>query len=162
MLFPPTASKSMGLGKPMPKPKVTNLEFYFHDTFSGRNPTAVPIARPKKQFSTLFGTLVMIDDPLTEGPDIGSKAVGRAQGMYGGSDLETMSLTMALNFVFNEDGSTLSMLGRNPVMEKVREMPIIGGTGKFLMANGFALASTVSANAQGDAVVHYNVTVFQY
>ncbi|CAA0829918.1 Dirigent protein 23 [Striga hermonthica] len=159
LLFPVTASKSMGLGKP----KMTNLEFYFHDTVSGRNPTAVPIAGPKAQFPNYFGTLVMMDDPLTEGPDIKSKAVGRAQGIYAKSDLETPCLTMALNFVFYEDNSTLSMLARNPFMEKVRpEMPIIGGTGKFRMAKGLALPRTFSSNNKGDAVVHYNVTIFHY
>ncbi|GER35846.1 disease resistance-responsive (dirigent-likeprotein) family protein [Striga asiatica] len=153
MLFPATASKS----RCQCKPKMTTREFYFHDLVSGRQPTAVPIAHPKKPFPNLFGYLVMIDDPLTEGPDIGSKAVGRAQGMYGGSGLETISLTMALTFVFDEDNSTLSMLGRNHITDNPREMPIIGGTGKFRMADGFALANTVSFTTQGDAVVHYNV-----
>ncbi|KAF8369366.1 hypothetical protein HHK36_032625 [Tetracentron sinense] len=29
-----------------------------------------------------FGTLVAVDDPVTEGPDLGSKEIGRAQDLF--------------------------------------------------------------------------------
>ncbi|GER39937.1 disease resistance-responsive (dirigent-likeprotein) family protein [Striga asiatica] len=155
-------AKSVGLGFP----QVTNITFYFHDIVSGPNPTAVRIAAPKAKYPMFFGGLIMIDDPLTYGPDMSSGIMGRAQGMYGSADLEVSGLVMVLNFVFTEGehkGSTLSLLGRNAVMDKVREMPILGGTGKFRFATGFAQASTYHLDfTTGDAVVEYHVTVFHF
>ncbi|CAN0922745.1 Dirigent protein 1 [Linum grandiflorum] len=58
-------------------------------------------------------------------------------------------------------GSTFSVLGRNPIMSAVREMPVVGGTGGFRMARGYCLASTRSLD-QMDAVIGYNVTLFHY
>ncbi|KAM0980903.1 hypothetical protein ACFX2J_014023 [Malus domestica] len=73
---------------------------------------------------------------------------------------------MALNFVFVEgkyNGSTLSVLGRNAVLSAVREMPIVGGSGLFRFARGYAHASTHQFDIKtGDAVVEYNVYVFHY
>ncbi|KVH88919.1 Plant disease resistance response protein [Cynara cardunculus var. scolymus] len=116
--------------------------------------------------ASLFGAVVMIDDPLTVGPERTSRIVGRAQGLYASADLDEFGLTMVLNYVFIEgkyNGSTLSILGRNKVMSSVREMPIIGGTGLFRFARGYALAKTYSLNfSNGDAVVEYNVYVIHY
>lgn len=51
--------------------KITCLHFYFHDTVSGKSPTAVRIAEATmtKKSPTLFGVVFMIDDRLTEGPE---------------------------------------------------------------------------------------------
>ncbi|KAF5750552.1 MLO-like protein 6 isoform X2 [Tripterygium wilfordii] len=79
--------------------------------------------------------MVMIDNPLTVGPDVKSKLVGMAQGIYASASQHETGLLMMLNFVFMEgkyNGSTLSMLGRNTVLSAVREMPILGGSGSLL------------------------------
>ncbi|PPD70511.1 hypothetical protein GOBAR_DD32611 [Gossypium barbadense] len=47
----------------------------------------------------------------------------------------------------------------NAVLDAVREMPIVGGSGIFRFASGYALAKTVWLNKNGDAIVEYNVTV---
>lgn len=62
------------------KRKTTRLHFYFHNTFSGRSSTAVRVAEAAmtNKSPTLFGAVIMIDDPLTEGPDLESPLVGRA------------------------------------------------------------------------------------
>jgi len=60
---------------------LTHLHFYFHDTVSGPNATAVPVTKPPNP-SSLFGVITMMDDLLTSGPDPKSPPVGRAQGMY--------------------------------------------------------------------------------
>ncbi|XP_050234913.1 dirigent protein 21-like [Mercurialis annua] len=150
------------------KEKVTHLHFYFHDTFSGANPTAMKIAQSAitDKSPTLFGIVVMIDDPLTEGPEPTSKEVGRAQGLYGSSDQKNVGLLMGMNLVFTTgkfNGSTLAILGRNPALEHVREIPIIGGTGAFRLSRGFASLKTYFFNAtSGDAIVEYNVVVSHY
>lgn len=138
--------------------KTTNLHFFFHDTISGDNPTAIAIAGPQNG----FGMTWMADDPLTEGPEITSKLIGRAQGVYGLASQTDAGLLMVLNYVFLDgqfNGSTLSVLGRNPILNNVREMPIVGGTGLFRFARGYARAHTHSYTDKGDAIVEYNVTV---
>ncbi|PWA93813.1 plant disease resistance response protein [Artemisia annua] len=66
-----------------------------------------------------------------------------------------------LNYEFSEgefNGSSISVLGRNLWMDDVREMPIVGGSGRFRYASGYALAHTVWLDLNtGDAVVEYNV-----
>ena len=108
----------------------------------------------------------MIDDPLTVGPEPGSKLVGKAQGIYASASQEESGLLMVMNFEFSEgkyNGSTLSLLGRNTVFSTVREMPIVGGSGLFRFARGYAQAKTHWFNlTSGDAVVEYNIYVFHY
>jgi hypothetical protein len=148
--------------------KLSHLHFYFHDIVGGRNPTAVPVVRAaitKKSFSS-FGLVTMMDDPLTVKPEIGSKLVGRAQGIYASASQSELSFLMALNFVFTEgkyNGSTLSILGRNSVLSGIREMPVVGGSGLFRFARGYAQAKTHDLDFKtGDAIVEYNVYVFHY
>ncbi|KAI3739682.1 hypothetical protein L2E82_30093 [Cichorium intybus] len=146
--------------KPTPTAKkMTRLHFYFHDIVSGKNPTAMKITGPKNA----FGTTVIIDDPLTKDTKPGSTVVGRAQGLYALASQHDSSLLMAINFVFTYgkyNGSALSVMGRNNVLDAVRELPIVGGSGAFRFARGYALTNTVRYNLKtGDAVVQYNVTV---
>lgn len=71
---------------------------------------------------------------------------------------------MSVNFVFTSgkhNGSSLTVLGRNPVVHSVRELPIIGGTGVFRLARGFALAKTYFINTTL-AIVEYNVVALHY
>ncbi|XP_073313827.1 dirigent protein 23-like isoform X1 [Primulina huaijiensis] len=147
---------------------ITTLQFYFHDILSGQNPTAMRIAEAPQtnNSSTFFGMLTMIDDPLTMGPDPTSKVVGRARGMYGSAGQADFGLIMVLNYGFTDgiyDGSSFSLLSINRAMESVREMSIVGGTGLFRFARGYAIAQTYKLDAMtGDAVVGYNVTIATY
>ncbi|CAI0408012.1 unnamed protein product [Linum tenue] len=145
---------------------VTNLQFYFHDLPGGKNPTAVQVVKPASSgtsINSFFGAVVMADDPLTESADRSSKVIGRAQGMYAAAGRSEISLLMSMSYGFTDgdyDGSSLSIVGRNRAVDPTRELPVLGGTGVFRMARGYAVIKTVSANARGDAVVHYNVTVY--
>ncbi|TXG49794.1 hypothetical protein EZV62_025669 [Acer yangbiense] len=108
--------------------KLTHLHFYFHDIVTAKNPTAVRVAEATmtNASSTFFGAVSMMDDPLTVAPELSSKMVGRAQGIYA-------------------------------------EMPIVGGSGVFRFARGYAQAKTYSWNPKtGNAVVEYNVYVLHY
>ncbi|XP_059298283.1 dirigent protein 22-like [Lycium ferocissimum] len=149
------------------KPKMTKLHFYFHDIVSGKNPTAVPIAKANStsHSPTSFGLLAVLDDRLTTGPEVNSTTIGRAQGIVGAASLDEFSLLMGLNFVFTHgkyNGSTLSLLGRNTVLNEYREMPIVGGSGVFRLARGVATAKTYVLRNNGDAIVEYNVVVMHY
>nr|QBA29399.1 dirigent family protein [Panax notoginseng] len=158
----PINTKKLGLGKQ----KLTHLQVYWHDILSGQKPTAVPVMTPPKGSESGFGSVSMIDDPLTQGPELSSKLIGRAQGLYGLASQEGVNLLMAMNFVFIEgkyNGSTITVFGRNAVFDKVREMPVIGGSGLFRYARGYVQATTHNFDSKtGDAVVEYNVYVMHY
>ncbi|KAI4299884.1 hypothetical protein L6164_033305 [Bauhinia variegata] len=145
---------------------VTNLNFFFHDKLSGNNPSAIRVAQPIQSYQspTFFGVIMMTDDPLTETSDPNSKLVGRAQGLYGSAGQQETALLMAMSFCFTDgayNGSTISILGKNPAMNPTRELPVVSGTGVFRMARGYAIAHTHWADAAtGDAIVAYNVTLF--
>ncbi|KAI4369152.1 hypothetical protein MLD38_017635 [Melastoma candidum] len=148
--------------------KLTHIRFYFHDTITGANITSIMVAEAPTTNSskTSFGLVNVADDPLTEGPSISSKLVGRAQGIFASASQEEVALLMAFNYVFLEgeyNGSTLSVYGRNPIFNEVREMTVIGGTGVFRFARGYAQARTYSVNATSqNAIVKYDVYVLHY
>ncbi|KAJ0810773.1 putative dirigent protein [Helianthus annuus] len=144
---------------------LTRLHFFFHDVVGGPNATAIRVAAAPitNTSASGFGAVVMMDNLLTVGPEPNTTRVGRAQGMYASADLNNMSFMMVQNYVFDEErfnGSTLSILGRNPISSPMREFPVVGGTGVFRFARGYAEARTFFFNAtNGDAIVEYNVYV---
>uniref|UniRef100_A0A7N0UNC4 Dirigent protein n=1 Tax=Kalanchoe fedtschenkoi TaxID=63787 RepID=A0A7N0UNC4_KALFE len=150
----------MGMGRQ----KLTRFRVYWHDTVSGSNPTSIQIVPPPLKSG--FGQVRMIDNLLTTGPELSSKTVGRAQGFYALASLGDISLFMSMNFEFvggKYNGSTITVQGRNPVFDKVREMPVIGGSGLFRFARGYVEARTQWFDLKtGDACVEYNVYVLHY
>jgi hypothetical protein len=152
------------------KVKATRIQFYMHDVISGPNPTSIRVAGPDNSTispnatAALFGPIYMMDNPLTVTTDPNSTVVGRAQGIYGMSSQNELSLLMSFTVGFISgpyNGSTFSVLGRNPIMNEVREMPVVGGTGIFRLARGYCLAKTHSM-VGFDAIIGYNVTLLHY
>ncbi|KAG8500384.1 hypothetical protein CXB51_002773 [Gossypium anomalum] len=148
--------------------RLSHLHFYFHDVVSGKNATAIRVTAEasltNRSSPFIFGDVYVVDDPLTIEPGVNSKMVGKAQGSYVVASQGELSLLMVLNFDFTEgkyNGSTLSVLGRNEVLSAAREMPIVGGSGVFRFARGYAQARTHSIT-QIHAIVEYNVFVFHY
>ena len=148
--------------------KETHLRVFWHDVVSGgpNVSTVVQVAGgPSSNASaTGFGSVVVIDDPLTEGPDLNSSTpLGRAQGTYISAGKDEVALLMNMNFVFQAgayNGSTVAIMGRNPVFDAVREMAVVGGTGVFRMARGYAQARTHTLDLNtGDATVEYNLYI---
>lgn len=148
--------------------KLTHVRVYLHENLTGPFPNVVRVAPdptvPPSTFS--FGAVNIFDDPLLVGPERGSKRVGRAQAVVGFTAQNEFAMLMAVNLVFTEgkyNGSTVTILGRNPVTEKVREMPVVGGTGAFRFATGYVKIRTQSTDtAAGKFVIEYNVYVFHY
>ncbi|KAK3446856.1 hypothetical protein EUGRSUZ_A02485, partial [Eucalyptus grandis] len=142
--------------------KMTHLRFYLHDTLTGRHPTTVPVAQAATTngSATLFGTVAVFDDPLTVSPDLNSALVGRAQAIYASSSQSEWSLTMTMNLVFTVgaySGSTLSVLGQNPLLKNPRELTIVGGTGVFRFARGYIQLRTYAFNkTTRNAIVKYD------
>ncbi|XP_059443684.1 dirigent protein 22-like [Corylus avellana] len=146
--------------------KTTHLHFFFHDVLGGNHPTALRIAGPPESTISDFGNTMIIDNALTEEADPTSKLVGRAQGLYSMASQNDVAFLMVVNFAFMEDkykGSSISMIGRNPVANDVREMPIVGGSGLFRNSRGYALAHTNGMDpSTGNAIVEYNVYVSNF
>ncbi|CAN6926373.1 unnamed protein product [Brassica oleracea] len=128
----------------------------------GHNPTSVKVAEAAQTNTskTYFGSMFVMDCPLTTLPNIGSKRIGYAQGMTASASQTELGLLMILHFVFTEreyNGSTISILGRNLVFENVREMPVVGGSGAFRFARGYAEGKTYSLDVKsGNATLEYN------
>ncbi|XP_004506819.1 dirigent protein 22-like [Cicer arietinum] len=143
----------------------SHFRFYWQDIVGGDNATSFDIISsiPKYNGTSFFGLVKIIDNPLTLGPQLSSKLVGRAQGIYASTSTTELNFLMIMNFALFEgkyNGSTITILGRNVANNKVREMPIIGGSGVFRFAKGFAEASTYSFDPNtGDATIEYNVYV---
>lgn len=153
------------------KEKVTHLHFYLFDILSGKNPTAVEVARPNTtvgaKSAAPFGHVYAIDDPLREGPDANSKVIGNAQGLYlSSSQGDKLTLVMYVDFGFTTgkfNGSSIGVFSRNPVTEPHRELAVVGGRGKFRLARGFArLRNHYLNTTSGDAILEYKVTVVHY
>ncbi|XP_030445084.1 dirigent protein 22-like [Syzygium oleosum] len=148
--------------------KMTHLRFYLHDTITGQHPTAVPVAQAAttNTSSTSFGLVAVIDDPLTMSPDPNSTLVGRAQGIYASSSQSEVSLTLTMNLVFVEgayNGSTLSVLGQDPILKNPRELAIVGGTGIFRFARGYIQLRTYTNNPRtNNAIVKYDAYALHY
>ncbi|GJY22852.1 dirigent protein 21-like protein [Tanacetum coccineum] len=150
------------------KQNLTHFQFFFHDVVDGPNATAIRVAEaPITNTSpSAFGFVAINDNLLTVGPERNSTRVGRAQGMYASADFNEFSFMMVQNYVFDEkrfNGSSLSILGRNPILSAVREFPVVGGSGVFRFASGYAEARTYFVNfTNGDAIVEYDVYVLHY
>ncbi|CAA2940350.1 Hypothetical predicted protein [Olea europaea subsp. europaea] len=140
------------------KEKLTKLQFYVQDALGGPNATVWQVAEAAitANSRTAFGQVRVLDDLITVGPNRSSEALGRAQGLITSADLTVSGIAMNMNFYFTAgkyNGSTLCILGRNPIDENDRELPVVGGTGDFRMARGYSISNTYSY----DPVANYGV-----
>ncbi|KAK7374002.1 hypothetical protein VNO80_07425 [Phaseolus coccineus] len=146
--------------------KFSHFRFYWHDVVSGRNPSSIEVVSSGKNSTTSFGSVNMIENPLTLEPQLNSQLVGKAQGFYASTSQSEVTLLMAMNFAITEgkyNGSSITILGRNPVFNKKREMPVIGGSGLFRFARGYAqLRTHYFSPTTRDAIVEYTVYVLHY
>ncbi|KAM7470911.1 hypothetical protein LguiA_009094 [Lonicera macranthoides] len=79
------------------KEVVTNLQFYFHDTLNSLGHPSIP-GTQTTIFRTFFRALMMADDMLSVGPELTSKIVGHAHGLYGAAgQMELGLLCLACN-----------------------------------------------------------------
>nr|ABK21231.1 unknown [Picea sitchensis]ABR27726.1 dirigent-like protein [Picea sitchensis] len=139
--------------------KEINMVFYMHDVVAGSNRTAAQVGAGSS-IKPGFGAMVVIDDALTRTPSPDSTLVGRAQGMYLSDSLailtspdSLLAFTAILEWPGEYSGSTLSIQGGNRMFMDQREVSVVGGTGKFRFALGYATVHNVSTALQ------FNVTV---
>lgn len=98
----------------------------------------------------MFGTLTGFDDELTEGHELGSGLVGKAQGFYVASSEDGTSQTMALTAMFESGGyvDSISFFGVHRTVVSESQPAVMGGTGKYVSAMGFATIKTFAAPNQ--------------
>nr|ABR18314.1 unknown [Picea sitchensis] len=144
------------------------MVFYMHDNLIRNNDeTAFPVAGMNGSSSDAgkFGTLVVISDVTTERPQItesdSGNIVGRAQGFYVNTNPVTgLDFLMVFTLVFHNkeySGSTLQMQGTDRFDQPQSEYAVVGGTGKFRFARGYALGTTESSHGE-NAVIKFNTT----
>ncbi|XP_030462280.1 dirigent protein 24-like [Syzygium oleosum] len=114
----------------------------------------------------MFGTITVIDNELTEGHELGSSVLGKAQGFYLASSLDGTSHTMALTVLFpgsdHEIDDTISFFGVHRTASVESQVAIVGGTGKYEHAKGYATVETLPQEDQHttdgvDTILHFNV-----
>ncbi|KAL0356605.1 UNVERIFIED_CONTAM: Dirigent protein 15 [Sesamum calycinum] len=94
--------------------KLAKIHFYVQDLLKGDNQTVHEVARANitSNSATSFGSVRVLDNPMTAGPDINSEPVGRFQGLVTSADLQILSFAMNINFVFTSgrfSGSSISI-----------------------------------------------------
>ncbi|PWA34324.1 plant disease resistance response protein [Artemisia annua] len=135
-----------------------NLPFL---TGLGGTTSALPQGNALQQF--MFGTLTVIDDELTEGHELGSGLIGKAQGYYVSSSIDGKSQTMAFTVMFMHGSyiDSLSFMGvhRSAVAES--QLAVMGGTGKYVNAKGHAIVKTFQGTNQNtdgtETLLHFTV-----
>ncbi|PSS01536.1 Dirigent protein [Actinidia chinensis var. chinensis] len=148
--------------------KQTNLMLYVHDYLSGHDTSAVTVAGKNGPTSSIlhFGTIVAVDDPVTEGPDLKSKEIGRAQGLYINSQLDGKGLHLAFSVIFTDGefkGSTLEIQGADIYSMEEREFSIVSGTGYFRFVKGYGIMTTEFLDiANLRAILKLNIEVKHY
>ncbi|XP_057802724.1 dirigent protein-like [Salvia miltiorrhiza] len=158
--------------KPHNRQPCQQLVFYFHDIlYNGQNynnATSAIIGSPQWGNKTTvatpynFGDLVAFDDPITLDNNLHSPPVGRAQGMYLYDQRSIYGALLSFSFLFNSTDhvGTLNFAGADPLMNKTRDISVIGGTGDFFMARGVATLSTDSF--EGDVYFRLRVEINLY
>ncbi|XP_010475548.1 PREDICTED: dirigent protein 25-like [Camelina sativa] len=92
----------------------------------------------------MFGTLTVIDNELTEGHELGSGLLGKAQGFYVASAIDGTSQTMAFTAMFESGGyeDSISFFGIHRTATSESHLGVMGGTGKYINARGYAIVKT--------------------
>lgn len=144
-----------------------SFTFFLHDNLltipSSAEVLILPeLDAPKNSF---FGALIVFDDSMTKSPDPGSLEIGRGRGMYlfDAHDTKGAAIEFVWTAQFNESsgygkGATLSFLGFDRTTDPTREISVVGGTGLFRSARGWAIIQTYSLVGAA-AVLNITVTV---
>ncbi|KAI4351140.1 hypothetical protein L6164_005523 [Bauhinia variegata] len=113
-----------------------------------------------------FGTVALIDEELLAGEGNELQKLGKAQGVYVASSEDGSSHMMAMTANLAKDGEVengLRLFGVHRTDEFESHVAVIGGTGKFDGANGYASVKAVErigSNAEGEVKGAIKLLVF--
>lgn len=117
----------------------------------------------------MFGSVTVIDDDLTENHELGSTVIGKAQGFYLASSLDGNSHTMAVTVLLHggdhdhhEVEDTISFFGVHRTAAPESQIAVIGGTGTYENAKGYAVVESLHQEDQHttdgvDTIMHISV-----
>ncbi|CAI9787245.1 unnamed protein product [Fraxinus pennsylvanica] len=97
----------------------------------------------------MFGSVTVVDNEITEGHELGSAVLGKAQGFYLASSSDGSTHTLALTALFHggdheiDDSDTISFFGIHRTATPISHIAIVGGTGKYENAKGYATIETL-------------------
>ncbi|KAL8064066.1 hypothetical protein ABFX02_01G067200 [Erythranthe guttata] len=150
------------------------LAFYFHDILynghNSKNATAAIVAAPAWAANTTtlsnrdhFGNVVVFDDPITLDNNLRSTPVGRAQGFYLYDRKDVFTAWLGFSFVFNstEHKGSINFAGADPLMNKTRDISVIGGTGDFFMTRGVATLTTDALEGDVYFRLHADIRLYE-
>ncbi|KAL1540453.1 dirigent protein 21-like [Salvia divinorum] len=150
---------------------ITKFHFYVHNLDGGPkfpNTTVYGIANASitSTSPTNFGHIDGFDDRVTAEADINSEQVARVQGTAAYAGLQAFVIALNMNFYITSgefNRSTLGMAGHITAADRLREVPMIGGTGAFRLARGYADSSIYSIDlATGYSVLEYKIYVIAH
>lgn len=143
----------------------TSFTFFLHDGIgSGAYDLTAPVLTAP--LGSLFGSLVVFDESITSQPDANSLEVGRGRGMYLSDANDNMG--RAIDFIWTAQfnaasgygsGTTMSFAGFDRTTDQTREISVVGGTGTFRYARGYAIITTTSLSPSGLSAV-LNITAY--
>ncbi|CAM6109679.1 unnamed protein product [Calypogeia fissa] len=146
---------------------LTQFTFFLHDNLLTVTQDSADVLILPQFFApanSFFGAFIVFDDSITLVPDTSSEETGRGRGMYlfDADDNKGAGIEFVWTAQFNEasgygNGTTLSFQGFDRTTDATREISIVGGTGMFKMARGWADITTYSI--AGAAAV-LNITVY--
>lgn len=114
----------------------------------------------------MFGSVTVVDNELTEGHELGSAVLGKAQGFYLASSSDGSSHTLALTTMFHghdhEVDDTISFFGVHRTASPISHIVVIGGTGIYENAKGYATVETLPHEDQHttdglETITHFTV-----
>ncbi|PIA38876.1 hypothetical protein AQUCO_02700227v1 [Aquilegia coerulea] len=112
-----------------------------------------------------FGLVTTIDEELIEGPLFGSALLGNAQGVYvaNSDDGSSHMLAMTVKFVNSDPKDSLKFFGVRQTSLTESHIAVIGGTGKYHGANGYATVKALTMgpnNEYGDVKKFLLFTIY--
>ncbi|KAL5056404.1 hypothetical protein RYX36_037086 [Vicia faba] len=147
------------------QPNQSTLVFYLQDIGKGPKATVSPVIgiNGKVWSYNTFGTIFVVDDPVTLSPDPFSTQIGKAQGTITVTSQDGANVNIVLSIVFNNvqyAASTLEIQGTSRQRDNLRELGVVFGTGRFRFARGFAVFETISYNPTStQSVIRLTVTL---
>jgi hypothetical protein len=132
-------------------PKESRLTLHVHEIRGPPKPTLIAAAGPGANDLTKigFGSFLVFDNEIRDGPDRGSALLGRERGYGPISDLKgEQGIQLTSTMFFNPQSrynGTLSFHGNVGGPNPITELLVLGGTGDFRGAKGYALVETLKA-----------------
>lgn len=111
--------------------------------------------------NVVFGRVTVIDYEVTQGSDLwGSRILGKAYGFHLATSMDGSSKTMAFTVAFNgdddeKDGS-ISFFGVHRTAAIESSIAVVGGTGKYANAKGYAKLETLPLSRDNQQLTSNN------